>query len=264
MEHLEIEIFVALIAGLLSGIFSEMGGAGALISLPMLISVGLPPIIANGTNRVGTMALYTAAYFSYKSHKTVDFKAASIYSIPIVFGTILGAIIAVQITDIVMQWIIVTMIILLTILDGFAPKIVNKTNASTDPIKLLTFSRLALFFVIGIYCGLVAQVMAFLVYFVLVRIIGIDIEVANGMKFFIAMIVTPVALIFFIASGMINWFAALFLLIGAGFGGFIGERMLTVMRHKSTRYFIILSLAFSLLYLLIFMIKHYQDGIKVI
>lgn len=265
MSNTEVEILVALLAGLLSGVFSELGGAGALVSLPMLISVGLPPLVANGTNRIGTMALYTSAYFSYRAHHgRVELTAAWVYAIPVLIGTVIGSLVAVKMSDQVMQWTIVALIIAMALFSALAPNVENVHKASEKPLEKFNISAILLMFLVGLYCGLIAQVMAYLAYFVLVRWIGIDKEVAVGMKFFLAMIVTPVALVMFIAFGHINWLAGLFLFIGAAFGGFIGERILTVMRHKSTSYFILLSLTFSLLYLSIFLLNHYSNGINTI
>lgn len=264
MGHMEIEIVVALVAGLLSGIFSEIVGAGALVSLPMLISVGLPPVIANGTNRIGTMALYTAAYFSYRDHKSVDVRSAWIYAIPVVAGTIFGSLVAVHLSDNVMQWLIIGLIAAMALFNSLTPSLENRVGATEKPLTRLNVFNIILLFVAGIYCGLIAQVMSYLMYFIMVRWMMVDKDVAQGLKFFLAMIVTPFALSIFIIYGRIDWLVGLFLFIGASYGGFLGERILTVMKHKSTNHLIILSLALSLLYLFVFMLKHYSDGVDII
>ena len=46
------EILVLLIAGIISGMVNTIAGGGSLLTLPILIFLGLPPSIANGTNRI--------------------------------------------------------------------------------------------------------------------------------------------------------------------------------------------------------------------
>ena len=42
-------------AGILAGFINTLAGSGSLLTLPMLMFIGLPPIVANGTNRIAIM-----------------------------------------------------------------------------------------------------------------------------------------------------------------------------------------------------------------
>ena len=46
------EILILLFLGLVSGIINTLAGGGSLITLPVMIFMGIPPIEANGTNRI--------------------------------------------------------------------------------------------------------------------------------------------------------------------------------------------------------------------
>jgi len=51
------------LAGLCAGFVDSIAGGGGLISLPVLLSVGLPPQVALGTNKLqGSFGTLTAAY----------------------------------------------------------------------------------------------------------------------------------------------------------------------------------------------------------
>jgi uncharacterized membrane protein YfcA len=61
---LSIELFVLLFGfGFLAGFVDSIAGGGGLISLPVLLSVGLPPQTALGTNKLqGSFGAFSAAY----------------------------------------------------------------------------------------------------------------------------------------------------------------------------------------------------------
>ena len=52
MELQWIEIIALILAGLLVGFINTLAGGGSIISLSVLMVLGLPANIANGTNRV--------------------------------------------------------------------------------------------------------------------------------------------------------------------------------------------------------------------
>ena len=42
-----------IIVGILAGAINTLAGGGSLLTLPILIFIGLPPNVANATNRIG-------------------------------------------------------------------------------------------------------------------------------------------------------------------------------------------------------------------
>ena len=54
MDNIYLYIII-FISGLIAGVINTLAGGGSLLTLPILIFSGLPPNIANGTNRVGIL-----------------------------------------------------------------------------------------------------------------------------------------------------------------------------------------------------------------
>ena len=48
----EYEIVILFFTGLVSGVINTISGGGSLLTLPVLIFIGLPANVANGTNRI--------------------------------------------------------------------------------------------------------------------------------------------------------------------------------------------------------------------
>ncbi len=94
---MEWELILLAIVGLVTGVINTLAGGGSLLTLPMLIFLGLPPSVANGTNRIAILiqSIVTNAGFRSKGINTYPF---SIYfGISATVGAILGAQLAIEI-----------------------------------------------------------------------------------------------------------------------------------------------------------------------
>ena len=62
-------------AGFTAGVINTLAGGGSLLTLPVLIFMGLPPHVANGTNRIGIVlqALVGTAGYRSKGVSTFPF-----------------------------------------------------------------------------------------------------------------------------------------------------------------------------------------------
>ena len=82
-----------ILAGFIAGFINTMAGGGSLLTLPLLIFMGLPPAVANGTNRI---AIFMSAFSA-----TAGFKSKGVSNYPfnayLGFAGLLGALIGAQI-----------------------------------------------------------------------------------------------------------------------------------------------------------------------
>ena len=57
---------LVILAGFIAGFINTLAGSGSLVSLPMLMLLGLPSNIANGTNRVAILLQNVVGVSSFK------------------------------------------------------------------------------------------------------------------------------------------------------------------------------------------------------
>src|SRR3954451_4269260 len=62
------DVLVLIAVGLLSGAVNAFAGGGSLISFPVLIALGLPPLTANITNTVSQLPGYVSITYGYRRH----------------------------------------------------------------------------------------------------------------------------------------------------------------------------------------------------
>jgi uncharacterized membrane protein YfcA len=91
--------------------------------------------------------------------------------------------------------------------------------------KKLSFKNFIVFFLIGIWAGLIVLDSAILLLFELILGCGLDLTKANPIKNFLLIIVSLVSLVIFYFNGLINWEFGLIISIGSFFGGYLGSKV---------------------------------------
>ncbi|MEA3334929.1 MAG: sulfite exporter TauE/SafE family protein [Chloroflexota bacterium] len=212
---------LAILAGTLAGFINTLAGSGSLITLPFLIFLGLPPTVANGTNRIGVLFQTMVSSTSFHRKGVLDWRAGLILAIPATFGSILGARIAVDIDEEMMQTVIgVVMVIMLMI-------IIVRPNRWLEGSSELLFRRpgikeILLFFAIGVYGGFIQAGVGIFLLAGLVLGVGYDLVRANAVKSLIIMIFTVAALAVFVANDQVVWSLGLLMAVGQMIGGWLG------------------------------------------
>lgn len=217
------EYLLLVAIGLVTGIINTLAGGGSVLTLPILIFFGLPPNVANGTNRIAIFiqSISTAAGFRSKAVKTFPF---SIYfGISALIGAIIGAQIAIDIKPEVFNRILAVVIVFV---GAFLVLHKNRPNLfQTERLtgKYLWLSIIAFFF-IGIYGGFIQAGAGLIMMIVLSGVNHYTLVKSNAIKNMVALIYNVSALSIFILHGKVNWKYGLMLALGTGIGGWITSR----------------------------------------
>ena len=82
---------IIFISGLIAGIINTLAGGGSLLTLPILILSGLPPNIANGTNRVGLLIQSIFGTAGYHSKGISSYPFSIYLGLSSLIGALIGA-----------------------------------------------------------------------------------------------------------------------------------------------------------------------------
>ena len=235
------DVIILLICGVIAGFINTVAGGGSLLTLPILIFMGLPSNIANGTNRIAIFMQNIFSISGYKSRGVSDFKYSSWLSVSALIGSIIGAKIAINIDEAMFNKIlsVVIIIVVLTIIYNKKTFNINSENISIEK-KIIS---VIMFFFIGIYGGFIHAGVGFLILSILSNYNGIQLSKANSIKVFVVFVYTFFALIVFIMENKINWILGINLGIGNSIGGWIASRWSYNKPDKIIKIFIIISSA---------------------
>ncbi|MBN2521920.1 MAG: sulfite exporter TauE/SafE family protein [Bacteroidales bacterium] len=238
--------FLVVGVGILAGFLNILAGGGSALSVPMLIFLGLPANVANGTNRIAILLQNGIATRSFSKNKVLDYQTAFPLSIASIVGAVLGAAIAVNLNELIMRRVIgiILSVILITVV--FKPDLWIKAKAGKIK-KSNTWWSYILFFFIGIYGGFIQIGTGFFLLTGLVLSEGLDLIKANAVKVFIILLYTPLALAIFIFHGQVDFKLGLILAIGNMTGAWIGTKVAVSWGPKFIRRVLIIALIGSIL-----------------
>jgi len=224
--------------GFVAGIINTMAGGGSLLTLPMLIFMGLPPTVANGTNRIGIFIQCISSIAGFKS-KGIKPTSFGIYlGLSALIGSIIGAQIAVDIKGETFNRILAIVMVVVVLFMVFKPKINIEDLAERTTGKRLWLSILAFFF-IGIYGGFIQAGVGIFILLTLTSINHLNLVSANAVKVLVVFIYIIGALIVFAYNQQIDYLYGFVLAIGNAAGGWITSRWAVTKGDKVVKIFLI-------------------------
>ena len=218
-----LDYFLLILVGFIAGIINILAGGGSLLTLPMLIFLGLPPHIANGTNRVAIIIqnIFAVKGFQSKGIKTYPF---SLYlAIPATIGAIIGAIVGIKIEGELFNKILGIVMLVIVIYIVLKSNKISKNNLERIKGKYFWLSIIAFFF-IGLYGGFIQAGVGFIILFTLSNINQFSLVKSNAIKVTVALIYTLVAVAIFAYNDSVNWKYGLILSLGNATGGWVASR----------------------------------------
>lgn len=220
MDFLHIALIAAV--GIVAGFLNTVAGGGSLITMPVLIFLGLPSAVANGTNRVAIMSQCIVAVTNFRSKGYFDWKLGLMLAVPAAAGAIVGSGIAVSLPDDIFNKVlaVVMLIVLGLIIWNPQKKLKKKEEALGTKEKVI---GMIVFFGVGVYGGFIQAGVGFIMIAALTLLTGYSLVRINSMKVFIVAVYMVFSLIVFIVSGKVDWVLGLSLAVGNSIGGYLGS-----------------------------------------
>lgn len=210
------------VVGAIAGFLNVMAGGGSALTIPVMIFLGYDATVANGSNRIAIQVEALSAVIAFKKQKHADFPMSLKLSLMTLPGGILGAFYAVKIDDALFTKILGVVMVLIIITLVF-PKSEIVEHAKNHKWK--NWLAWPVMFAVGFYGGFIQAGVGFVIMAVLLHLYGMDLIKVNMHKVFIVMVFTVPAVIVFIVTDNVNWFAAIALSIGMVVGTWFAVKM---------------------------------------
>ena len=215
------DILLITLSGLAAGFLNAVSGGGAMLTVPALILIGLPPGVANGTNRLAVVLQSLTALAAYKKLKQTDSGLAIALVIPAMLGSVGGALVSVRLDDAVFQTLLASMMMVMLVPIVFEPFLNSKLLAVSGTVRGRRLLQ-GIFFGIGLYGGLLQIGAGIFILVTLSTVGGLSLNLANGVKVVIVMGLTGIACCVFALNGKIDWSVGLLLSIATSIGAWFG------------------------------------------
>ena len=217
------EGFLLIIVGFFAGIINTLSGGGSLFTLPVLIFLGLPPSVANGTNRIVIVIQSLGGTLGYQSKKINTFPFPIYLGVTASIGSLIGAQIALQLDGAIFNRILAVIMLIVGLLILIRQNSLSSNLPERLTGKYLIYAVLG-FFIIGIYGGFINAGIGIVIMIFLNRLNRLSLVKTNATKVLVVMIYTTVALIFFAFNDAVNWKLGLLMALGTLFGAWWASR----------------------------------------
>lgn len=212
--------FITLAAvGCTSGAINAVAGGGTLLTFPVLLMCGTPPVLANATSTVGLVIGTAGSIVGFRGHLRA-LRTRMMQFIPIcLIGAAIGSWLLTQTSDDQFSQLIPFLVLFATVLfflQGFLRK-----SATAGKSHALWFS-LALQLPVAIYGAFFGAGIGILMLASFGFMGMTDIHQMNALKNVLGSLINVIAAVWFIAVGMVNWPQALALTAGALIGYYLG------------------------------------------
>lgn len=222
MELDLIGITLLVVVGMGSGFLNIMAGGGSTFTLPLLIFLGMDTALANGTNRVAILIQNLSGVASFHRQEYSEFAQSFTLSLWTLPGAILGAVLAIRISDELFETILGIVIIGIIVTMFVSPTGVTRHESHVPRRTRLIYP--AMLFA-GLYGGFVQVGVGFVLMAALYHILKLNLVRVNMHKVFIVLIYTLPVIVVFVLAQKVDWVAGLILGGGNAVGAWFSARV---------------------------------------
>ncbi|WP_347349375.1 sulfite exporter TauE/SafE family protein [Nigerium sp.] len=221
-----LQMLAVVLAGFGAGLINTVVGSGSLITYPVMVMLGVPPVQANIANTVGLVPGSIAGSWGYR-HELGETRSLLVrLGAASVVGAVIGAFLLTRLPSVTFQMVVPVLILFAALLVAFQPRIAR----AMKPVDGTRWGPLLIVvFLAGIYGGYFSAAQGVILLGVLGLFLSAGIQTQNAVKNVLQTLVNVVAALFFVLTGDVRWeYAALVAvgsIIGALVGAFVGRRI---------------------------------------
>jgi hypothetical protein len=220
--------------GLVAGTLNVVAGGGSMLTLPVMIFLGLPATVANGTNRVAILVQNVGASWSFQRRRLTTTAWLWLAVPPALVGAVAGTLLAVRIDDVAFQRVLAIVLVVVAAWTVWRPVPSAGGDAVGPPTGARRWAFSGAFLLVGFYGGFLQAGIGFVILAV-TSAGGLDLVRGNAVKVTLVMFFTPLALALFAWSGKVDWVMGLSLAAGNLIGGLAGVHLQVLKGHTWVR-----------------------------
>jgi len=234
--------FIIFFAAFTAGLINAVAGGGTLVSFPVLLALGIPPVTANITNALALCPGFFGGIFAQR--KEFKFQKKRLLQIlPVcMVGSFIGGYLLIHSDEQSFRVLIPYLILLATILVAVQVPVKQWLQAKEHVFRSalpVTGGTFLLLFLSSVYGGYFGAPFSVIVIAVLGLLYNDSLASLNVLKLAISFGVNVTASIFFILSGSIEWLIVLIMSIGSIIGGIAGGSIVEKLNPDTFRWIIV-------------------------
>ena len=206
--------------GATAGFLNVLAGGGSVLVFAGMIFMGISPVVANATIRVGLVGQGLLALSSFRKNDISFFKEGLMLGLAAIPGAVAGAFLAVNIDQEVIKSCLV-FVMCFVVVSILLPR--NKvTEDDKEPDIGISPWTYPMFFLAGCYGGFIQAGVGFLIMSILAYFSKASLLRINVLKVVTVLVYNVPVIVVFSYYGLVNWLYGILLFAGYGLGGWFG------------------------------------------
>ena len=189
---------------MVAGTVNSIAGGGSLFTLPLLIFLGLPPTVANATNRIAVLSGGIGASETFRRSGLVPVAWLKLAAPPALIGAVLGTGAALIVPDLAFQRILSVVLVLAAGWLFWNPIRPPDAGRHFPPAGTARWISRAAFFLVGVYGGFIQAGVGFIV-LTITSANGLELIRGNAVKAPLVFLFTLVTVVLFTYSGTVSY-----------------------------------------------------------
>jgi uncharacterized protein len=213
-------------AGIAAGTINTVVGSGTLITFPVLLAFGYPPVTANVSNTIGLVPGSASGAFGYRRELRGQRARALPLLVASTTGGILGAVLLLSLPAAAFKAIVPVFIAIALVLVVAQPRLAamlehRRRHHGARAGAIATGAV----FASGVYGGYFGAAQGILLLAILGLELDEDLQRINALKVVLAGLVNLVAGLVFVFAAHVAWGAAVLIALGSTLGGVLGAHV---------------------------------------
>lgn len=214
-------IILLFAAGVATGMINAVAGGGTFLSFGALTMIGIPPVVANATSSITQFPGYVTSTLAYWSDIRTFWRGAVVLAIMSALGAMVGAGILLTLDNPQFRALVPWLLIAATVLFAAGPYLKPRPRAGEVAAVGSVFGA-TIQFLTAIYGGFFGAGMGVMMLATLgLSQVG-DYHRLNALKNMLAIVIAAVAILVFVAGGVVAWPQAIVMIPAVALGGWSG------------------------------------------
>ncbi len=229
---------VLIMVGIVAGVIGTLAGGGSNLTLPTLMVMGMPPEVANATNRVGVFLRSVVGLKGFHDNDRLDTHDIGPIMVPTLLGGLVGAICASYAPTWIVKPLLLGSMLTMSLIILIKPSVIAPPLGTIpNRVKSTPASWWGLGFA-GFYGGFVEAGVGFILLGALAGTLRYDLVRAIALKILLTMAFTGVALAIFIARDQVLWVPGLILAVGTMLGAHLAVKIAIKVKTQYLKWFL--------------------------
>ena len=212
------------LAGLWAGMINTVVGSGTLVTFPVLVALGYPPVTATTSNAIGLISGTVTGTYGYRHELAGQRDRLLRYGVASFFGAIGGTVLLLSLPADAFESIVPVLVGLSVVLVAVQPLLAKRLRARSGPSRSGPLLY-GLIFVIGIYGGYFTAAQGIMLVGVMGLLLSDPLQRLNGFKNALSAVVNIVAGVIYAFVAPISWPVVAVLAVSSTVGGLIGAKI---------------------------------------